>query len=685
MRDYTKYVNVFQGNGKTKLPKPEGIAATWLFIKAQTGNTHPHAAYPYGKMSAGAYTGGYPTGYGNLMPSSCGESMEFDAHVRGFAHMHQTGTGAIGYYYNHALVSPVDRLGWMSDDIESEMGEPGYYAVRLKSGIFAELTVNERIARHRYRLPRPMTIQVDMANSGCSREFLPKFYAIPSEAEIRLVHPDTATARIVSKGVPLYFAVRVTGTEGGYLFDDYERVEDNSLVPSDLGKRYGAAFPVGETAEVEVAFSFVSCEAALAQLDMYDCGFDEMRESTRSVWQEHLSKIEIDEDEDTMEIFYSNLYHSMLKPSTAIDESFIGGYTYYDFSTIWDLYKTSLPLTLTLFEDKARGIVDSFLRAIAIRDRSPISMPISYGGDIAIQARMLMEHTFADYFFRYGDMAKEMLDATEKDLLGQDDFLATGLTERYPHTLDICEALAAMAEVARRVGDKRANEWQALASGWERVFDKNDGLLSMESRYYEGNRYNYSFRLLHEMDKRIMITGRREDFTAALDELFGYTREAVERPTVPELDPLSFGINSFQGFNNESDMEAPYAYIYSGEHQKCAEIVTSGIKYMFERGRGGIPGNNDSGALTSHYVFMMLGLYPVTGQDLVLISSPSVRWAKIHTATGGVFEIRVHGQEDGAIYVERVTLNGREITDYRISAAEMMQGGTLDVYKSKSF
>lgn len=86
MNRITEYVNVFQGNGKVDLPKPEGIASRWLFLKAQVGNTHPHAAYPFGKITAGAYTGGYPTGYGNLCPSSHGECPTFNATVRGFSH-----------------------------------------------------------------------------------------------------------------------------------------------------------------------------------------------------------------------------------------------------------------------------------------------------------------------------------------------------------------------------------------------------------------------------------------------------------------------------------------------------------------------------------------------------------------------------------------------------------------------
>ena len=40
------YVNVFQGSGAIDLPQPQGIAASWHFIKALCGNTHPGAVLP---------------------------------------------------------------------------------------------------------------------------------------------------------------------------------------------------------------------------------------------------------------------------------------------------------------------------------------------------------------------------------------------------------------------------------------------------------------------------------------------------------------------------------------------------------------------------------------------------------------------------------------------------------------
>ena len=108
MQDLCQYVDVFYGNGETDRFFEDGLASKWFYIKALCGNTTPHATLPFGKMSVGAYSGGYPTGYGTHRPNSCGGIKKLaDLPVaRGFSHLHQSGTGGMQYYYNYAIVTP---------------------------------------------------------------------------------------------------------------------------------------------------------------------------------------------------------------------------------------------------------------------------------------------------------------------------------------------------------------------------------------------------------------------------------------------------------------------------------------------------------------------------------------------------------------------------------------------------
>ena len=75
MDDFCPYVDVFHGSGKIDLPEPEGIAKAWYFIKAICGNTHPAACLPFGRLSAGCYCAGYPTGYGNHRGNSSPDNL----------------------------------------------------------------------------------------------------------------------------------------------------------------------------------------------------------------------------------------------------------------------------------------------------------------------------------------------------------------------------------------------------------------------------------------------------------------------------------------------------------------------------------------------------------------------------------------------------------------------------------
>lgn len=694
MKSNYSFVNVFQGSGKIDLPKPEGLASKWLFIKAQCGNTTPAAAYPFGKMSLCAYTGAYPTGYGNLVPNSCGDPQSFDAKVHGFSHMHVSGTGGIRAYYNYAVTSPIigNILSELNDMIVEENATPGFYSAKLSSAVRFEGTVSQKLAYHRYTFPDEGLLQIDFSNSGLNRKWN-GFYSLPENAVVSITSSTRVTAHIKVQGIDLYFATDCPSSKGVFLWQNYIQKNGTRLYLTDKSERFGAAFRVNGVAELKMAISFVSSDAAVAMLDSEDNNFDTVKAQTEEKWCSYLNKIIIKTDDPALsEIFYSNLYHTLIKPCNGCGESYIydaskaDGNFYFDFATLWDQYKTAIHLILTLYPNEANGIINTLLYLTESNGRSPINVTVAENNDFTDQARMLVEHIFADYHFRYGEKyIKRMLEATKHDLEEfNKDFIESGYCKRYTHILDICEALNAMSVIARTLGENdTAERFETLASRWINAFDVSTGMMSTDSPYYEGTNKNYSFRLLHNMQERIDLIGK-ERFVAELDELFGYSREPVKQSASPIFDPLELGINSFEGFNNESDMEAPYAYLYAGRHDRTCEIIRAGMKYMFTRGRGGLPGNNDSGGLSSCYVWNALGLFPVAGQDLILIGSPIVNEATLLLPNNKAFHITAHNNSDKNIYVEKVLFNSQKVEGYKISVSDMMNGGNLDVFMTSS-
>lgn len=154
-----EWVDPFIGTTETQLPERTGLAASWWSPKPQIGNTHPGATHPFGMVSACAYSGAYPTGYGQFDLSTEGlpPRLYDEPLASGFTHFQQSGTGAIRKYYNYfrvtPMLEPLDALG-RSWSLSDEEASPGRYAATLGSGVRTELTVGPKSAVHRYTFPR---------------------------------------------------------------------------------------------------------------------------------------------------------------------------------------------------------------------------------------------------------------------------------------------------------------------------------------------------------------------------------------------------------------------------------------------------------------------------------------------------------------------------------------------------
>lgn len=666
--DYCKYVNIFQGCGEIDLPKAEGIAAKWFFIKAGCGNTSPAATVPFGAMSVSPYSGGYPTGYGNHMPNSHSRPAKFEGgkDLLGFAHIQQSGTGAIGYYYNYALTVPkYENSAERRTPIE-EKAEPGYYSCRLDD-IFCELTASKKAAFHRYSFGKENGfVEIDFSNNGLTIPNNKK--AEVFELSVKKKADNIVVASALIEGINIYFAV---------------------IGNSDVeikGKK--AIFKAkNKNAEIIVSISLRSIDNALEKLDNT---FDETRKNSYNEWNDVLSRIKIEtESNEIKEIFYSNLYHSFIKPSDWSGESFIYGENkpfMSDFATLWDMYKTALPLIFMTDRKVSEDICETLLLTGEKLGNLPncIGLTDRYK-EFSEQARMLGAYVLMTAY-RYGIRLDphRMVKVICNDVFATNkkDFVVDGKCKSNTWMLDMSDGCALAAQIADEIGEKEiAEKLRPLSAQWIKCFDNETGLLNNDSDYYEGTLYNYSFRQMVDMEKRIEIAGGKERMTELLDKFFGYGAEDVENPTDPfDYSPVEEGIKlgRFEGFNNESDTETPFTYNYVGRHDRICEIIRAGMKYMFTTGRGGLPGNNDSDALSSYYVMNAIGLFPVAGQDLFILGSPIVDSGEMILSNGNSLYIKVINNSDNNIYVEKVTFNSKPVNDFTLSAKEIMNGGTIE-------
>lgn len=716
MRFMLSSVDPFIGTGATDLPQAEGLAASWWWPKAQVGNTHPGACHPFGMVSACAYSGAYPTGYGVYAMSTEGQPTTLHQRYQasGFTHFQQSGTGAIRKYYNYfrvsPMVEPLDSLGeqWGLSD---EVAEPGYYAATLDTGIRCELTVGEKTAVHRYTFPDAANarVVVDFSHGGLAIEH---GQTVPLRAQLHSLGQGQAQGTIVVEGVPLSVFIEVDSPDWRQmLWYDRRLVDGGTRLDFDYIRRttlrsFGLLFKgparAGQTVEMRMGFSLRGCDQARRNLEeAHGTGrrvFDAARAQSHEAWARYFRQVKVEGGTpDRRTVFATGLYHSLIKPCFAEDESPFWpspGPFVFDICTMWDIYKTQIPLITALAPDKGVALLDSLVRVCEEEGNFPIGYRMAIGADRFFRQGSALAHTALADAYQLGLSGIEwdwVLVHMQDDLrrLYGEDYLEKDLVHPITHTLDLAYGYHCTAQMARELGDLRlASELTERSKKWINAFD-SAGLLK-ESDYYEGGRWNYSFRLLHDMARRIKRADGDDRFVEMLDQFFGYGQPPATQVGLPPFgDALIDGaaLHRFEGLNNEPDMEAPYAYHYAGRPDRTAEVVNAALTYRFGVGRGGLPGNDDSGGLSSWYVWASLGLFPVAGQNVFLVNAPAFAHAELHVG-GNDFVIETTGHRETGIgsevdtppatqYVQAATFNGEPLEQSYLTGNDLHAGGRL--------
>lgn len=690
--NYCDLVDVFCGNGEVDHFPEDGLASKWFYIKAISGNTVPHAVLPFGKMSVGPYSGGYPCGYGTHYPNCCGgiEKLSDKQKARGFSHIHHSGVGGICYYFNYAVTTPfyggTDTIKEFYE-LKNEKARPGYYSAEL-NGIFCEFTVFDSVAVHRYRFAESNgRIAVDFSNDGLSRAFREWYRGKVTDTEIR-----TDKGRIyfsgVFSGIRLYFCAETADADGGALiFDGGEILSESCLSKQSLDDIFGAVFNItGKEAEIRVSYSTLSFEEAEKPLEQIrGISFENIAGKADRLWNSFLSAIDIETDDPELEKrFYSYLYHSIVKPSDMTGENILGvkGDTVAGIATFWDQYKTLFPLIYLLYPEMSGKLVAAIMNISRTLGYVPCSFDLTNISKCEEQAKMLAAYCLCDaYYFGVNNAAPEIIDEYAVRELEREElrrFAETGYLRHYTHITDVTDACRNIAGITEN--PELRQKLLDIAANWYRAYGE-DGLMSDDSEYYEGDRYTYSFRLLSNMEERIELAGGNEKFTEMLDSFFGFGKESVKQLTYIGAcrEIAESKHHRFEGFNNECDMETPYAYIYTGRNDRTCEIVHAAVTQSYLSGPGGLPGNNDSGGLSSCYIWNVLGIFPAAGQGEFLIGSPHINGARIKLSSGNTLEIKVKRKSKNGYMTESAFFNGERLENFRIKSRRILKGGTLEI------
>jgi predicted alpha-1,2-mannosidase len=675
------------------------------------GNTFVGAAMPFGMVKLGPDMESFDS-----RPSSFGYMS--GGRILGFSHLHLS--GASGKYGN-ILVAPVTGpldLADIKSPRSEEVNHPGYYAATLtRYNIRAELTATRRVGFHRYTFPASqqshLTINIDHClNKGTgseSQRFLGGQVRLLSDHEAEGVGRYAGGWNKGGEYRVYFYIVLDTPSTSAQTWSGNTLTSDKE-VSVDEDRPIGATFNfhthAGQVVQTKVGLSFISTEQARqnVQREASAWNFDAIRKASVEEWNQALSKIQLRGETDSKRIqFYTAMYHTMLMPSDRTGENpgWQSTEPYYDdYYTIWDTYRSSGPL-LTLIaparqRDLIRSLIDIYRHEGYMPDaRSGNDNGRTQGGsnaDLVIADAYVKDMTGIDYPTAFEAMLKNASvppkDPQKEGRGGILDYNAKGYVtladERSgSRTVEYAYDDFAIAEVACGLGrPAEAKLFASRAHNWEHLWDKDlavegfkgflrprkpDGSWAEPNFVvrgewpdflYEGDIWTYSLYAPQDVRKLIALAGGNQMFVHRLDYIF--YREHFD-------------------VTNEPGFLVPVLYNWAGRPDHTAEVITELLEKAFTDQRTGIPGNDDSGAMSSWFIFNSLGFYPNAGQDIYLIGTPSFPEANITLASGKTLRILARNMDSEHInrFIQSATLNGEPLETSWFRHKQIANGGTL--------
>ena len=114
-----------------------------------------------------------------------------------------------------------------------------------------------------------------------------------------------------------------------------------------------------------------------------------------------------------------------------------------------------------------------------------------------------------------------------------------------------------------------------------------------------------------------------------------------------------------------------------GEEWRTQKEVNRLLSKYFTNNPDGIPGNDDTGTMSTWAVMSMMGFYPdCPGEPFYTLTSPVFDRVEIDTP-GKTLVIEADRTAPGDIFIQQMQLGGKPLKNYRISHDDLMKAGNL--------
>lgn len=628
-----------------------------------------------------------------------------DDELIGFGHMHLSGTG-IGCLGDVAFL-PVKDFKQTSTRFkhEAEKVHPGYYSVQLTDpNVLVELTATERCGFHRYTFKNGAKAQLALDLSQCIGWDKLNDCLLTQESATRLTGFRRSNGWAADRRI--YFSIDFSQPVTVHRLDSMERVvvsvADNT-----------------KPLLVKVALSPVSIDKAKLnmQAELAGWDFDAAVKQADEAWNSELARIEIQTNDRTKKrVFYTAMYHLMTSCSkfNDVDCEYRGAdgkvhkadFTNYTTLSLWDTYRAAHPLMTVAFPEMQRDFAQTFLNIYKQQGRLPVWHLMGSETDCMVGnpgAIVLADLTMKG-FVEDKELALEALKATQmKDirslgLLKKHGYIPWNLepeNETVAKALEYCAADDGVAKVAKLLGKNDDYEYFFNRSrSYKKYYDPEtrflravgtDGKFRLpfnpffaEHRtndYTEGNAWQYTFLVPHDVKGLIKLFGSDKAFMSKLDSLF-----FVEGWAGDNASPDMSGMTGQYAHGNEPSHHVIYMYNYAGRPDKAAPMLRKMLNEMYLDQPDGLSGNEDVGQMSAWYILSSVGLYqvdPVGGR--FVIGSPLFDKATVNVGGGKTFTVVAKNNSDKNIYVQSARLNGKTLKNSYVDFNDIRHGGTLEL------
>jgi predicted alpha-1,2-mannosidase len=695
--DLIQYVDPFIGTDYSDPPNSE------------PGSDYPGAVVPFGMVQFSPDT-----------PAPAPASYRYrDTKIEEFSMTHFNGGGCannkdIGILPITGGLGNSPGTHWTSYSSDftkgNESASPGYYKTRLdRYGVTVELTTTIRtgMARFTYPATAQATVLINTSrNATGNRE------GSISISGNRITGDFTGGGFCRStKTFKIYFAIefdRMPTSHGTWFAFSISPGSDSSG-----GRDSGGYVTFDTTAnpvvQMKIALSYVSIANAQQNLATENPGwsFSTVQSNARAAWNNILSCVRVSGGTTTdLKKFYTALYHVFQSPNVASDVNgqYMGfdnavhtanGMTVYQNYSGWDIYRSWAALVAMLAPDVMADIVKSMIldgqqggalpkwsqqnqeHFIMTGDPGPIILSSAY----AFGVRNFDTAAALALMNKSGSVVGTTIQGEPiRGSLG--DYLNLHYVPGNASvSLEYSASDFAIAQFAKALGDTaRYNYFMNHAQWWRNVFNPASGYIhprnsdgswlspfdpKSNTGFTEGNAAQYTWMVPHNYAGLINLMGGKTQAIQRLDYYFTQVKGGYSEP--------------YFHIANEPGHNQPWAYNFAGAPWNAQAVVRRIMTETFSAGAGGVPGNDDLGAMSAWYVWAALGMFPVTpGADTLALHGPLFTSATIKLAGGKVLQINGAGAEAGSPYIQNLTVNGASTTRTWLHFSEIANGATLD-------